>query len=321
MGTRSLSVWKRLRRRSAYVPPMALHVTYERVSCLWWERRGSKWHVRHQAVASLPAGTFEVRPAQLEIQNPEALAEALGRVLPEAEYPRRVGLVVPDASTMFFAFRIEGWPRRWQEQQQLIRWQLRRQTTLALDTYRVLWQVLDKRARVGTVAALAAWAPFLDRLEDLLNQQGIVPGLVIPENIAIDNLTWYYVGPRPDWGNRRWMVIHWDGERLTTTYFQGRRLAWKRTHTLTPEADEGPGGRPAALERELRRIGAYIQDFHRDDAPETVFLSGSHTESLVDRLRTVFPFDLEVLNVWAADDTLPALEPPWAWQPLLGVLL
>jgi len=319
LGTRSLSVWKRLRRRSVYVPPMALHVTYDGVRCLWWERRGPKGSVRHQAAVSLPAGTFEVRPAQLEVRNPEALAEALGRVLPRAEYPRRVGLVVPDASTMFFVLRIEAWPRRVQEQHQLIRWQLRRQTALALDAYRVLWQVLDKQARVGTVAALAAWGPFLDRLEDLLNQQGVVPGLVVPENIAVDNLIWHYVGPRPDWTDRRWMVIHWDGERLTTTYFQGRRLVWKRTHTLTPEADEGD--RQAALERELRRIGAYIQDFHREDAPETVFLSGPQTEGLVDRLQAAFPFPLEVLDVWAADDTLPALEPPWAWQPLLGVLM
>ncbi len=290
---------------------MALHVTYDGVRCLWWEGPGPRGHVRHQAVAPLPADTFGVRPAQLEIQNPEALGE----------HPRRVGVVVPDASTMFFVFRIEGWPRRPQEQQPLIRWQLHRQTSLAVDTYRVLWQVLDRRARVGTVAVLAAWQPFLDRLEDLLNRHGIVPGLVVPENIAVDNLVWHYVGPRPDWTDRRWMVIHWDGERLTTTYFHGRRLVWKRTHTLTPEADESPADRLASLERELRRLGVYIQDFHREEAPETVFLSGPRTASLRDRLQASFPFPLEALDVWAADDVLSALDPAWAWQPLLGVLI
>lgn len=317
MGKRLLS-W---RRGVAYTPPMAFHVSYEGVRCLWWEGHGSKRRIRHQAVAPLPTDTWEVRPAQLAIQNPEALAEALRRVLPAGEHPRRVGVVVPDASMMFFVLRIEGWPRRVQDQQQLIHWQLRRQTTLAVEAYRVLWQVLDVRARVGTVAALAVWAPFLDRLEDLFHGQGLVPGLVVPENIAIDNLIWHYAGRRPDWAERRWMVLHWDGERLTTTYFQGRRLVWKRTHTLTPEVDEGPTDRRTALERELRRIGAYLQDFHREAPPETILLSGPQMESLVDRLQTALPFPLEVLDVWAADDTLPTLEGRRAWQPLLGVLL
>ena len=316
-----MSWWSRLwRPRSSmvYVSPMTIYIGYRTVRCIWLEREKRGWRLQHSAVVPFPASALQVQPLRVRIEDPAALEAAVREVLPTRPHPRRPTLVIPDASCIYMQLDVQDWPRRTDQQAELIHWQLRRHVRHDIHDFAVTWQVIHHTTAETVVGVIASWRPFLDDLETVLASAGVIPSWVLPENLVIDNLVWGAPDVRAELTHRRWMIVHWDRERLTATYFDGPRLRFKRSRTLSVR--DGDGDRVTALARELLLLGTYLQDFYGDALPEWALLNGDGAAQVIADVQARMPFPLEVLDVTRLYPNVPLPDDPVAWYPTLSML-
>ncbi len=313
--------WMRLwRPRSSIVDvsPMTIYIGYRTVRCIWLEREKRGYRLQHFAVAPLPASTLQVQPLRIRIEDPTALESAVREVLPAPPHPRRPTLVIPDASCIYMQLDVQDWPKRAEQQADLIQWQLRRHVRHDIHDFAVTWQVIHLAAAETVVGVLASWRPFLDGLETVLAAVGVTPSWILPENLVIDNLVWGAPQVRAELMHHRWMIVHWDRERLTATYFDGPRLRFKRSRTL-PVRDADTE-RVTVLSRELILLGTYLQDFYGNALPEWALLDGDAADRVQTDVQPHVPFTLETLDVTHLYPHVPLPDDPVAWHPTLSML-
>ena len=304
-----------------YRPPMAVQVDYQGLRCLWVEAGPQPpVQARHAAAAPLPDGVLQVHPGRIEILDGTAISRCVESILPPPPHPRRVLLMVPDAAVMFLLLKIEDWPRRAAMQRELVRWHLQQQLNTSLDSYRTAWQALPgAKSRNGRrIAVLAAWKPFLDHLDGILAEHGLNPGLTLPVSLFLDNFLFRH----PELRTRRLLtsrvlLVHWDRERMTATFFDGGELLLKRSRTLTALAEGGTF--EDVLPGEIRILLVYLQDYYQGKTPDLLILSGERAAKIAARIQDHAPARA-LADLLAPTDWPRGLEYDESWMPLATAL-
>lgn len=122
-------------------PPVALEITAERVTAVALAVHGSRAVVSAHAVEPLAAGIVTPALNASNVHDESLLAGALTTALDRlGQRPRRVGLVLPDATAKVSLLRFEKVPEKMQDLDQLVRWQVRKTAPFRIEDAQVSWQ-------------------------------------------------------------------------------------------------------------------------------------------------------------------------------------
>ncbi len=256
-----------------YHSRFAIQIGYREVHLGWIDDTRSEHaplFTRYEAKEAL----LEAKPGQVHVRDIEALREAFQEILPDEPRPHRCIVSIPEASALFSMIEVEGWPRRRSQQEMMIEWHLQQRLNTSLESYRITWQAFLQDGRKATIATLAAWKPFLDDIEHLLGEFHVLPGMILPESFHVDSFLLHAI-PQPERGSedeKKQLLFHWDGERLVMTLFVGNRPILKRSRALVLN-----GGESELTEyvlNEIRLLLRFIEDFHVEEYPHEIWLSG-----------------------------------------------
>lgn len=126
MSARSL-----LRQSSG--PTVAVEIAANRVSAASIEWRGGQAVVSAHATQLLPPGALVPSLTGTNIHDRASVSSALNGVLERLGRPKRVGLVVPDLVARVSLIRFAQVPRRVQDLDQLVRWQVRKAVPFPIE--------------------------------------------------------------------------------------------------------------------------------------------------------------------------------------------
>jgi Tfp pilus assembly PilM family ATPase len=127
----------RLSLRDAPPPAVAVEIAAHHVSAAGLETRGGRPVVSAHATEGLPDGAVVASLTAHNIRDRASVAAALARVLDRVGRPRRVGLIVPDPVAKVSLVHFEHVPKRPQELDQVIRWQVRKAAPFPIEEAQV----------------------------------------------------------------------------------------------------------------------------------------------------------------------------------------
>lgn len=123
--------------RESAAPAAAVEIASGRVSAASLEWRGGQPVVAAHATEPLPDGALVPMLTALNIRDRAAVLDVLGRVLERVGRPRRIGLVIPDVVAKVSLVRFEQVPKRAQDLDQLVRWQVRKSAPFTIEDAQV----------------------------------------------------------------------------------------------------------------------------------------------------------------------------------------
>ena len=132
-----MSIFSSLRDSAA--PAAAVEIASGRVSAASLEWRGGQPVVAAHATEPLPDGALVPMLTALNIRDRAAVLDVLGRVLERVGRPRRIGLIIPDVVAKVSLVRFEQVPKRAQDLDQLVRWQVRKSAPFAIEDAQVTY--------------------------------------------------------------------------------------------------------------------------------------------------------------------------------------
>jgi Tfp pilus assembly PilM family ATPase len=186
--------------RESVAPAAAVEIATGRVSAASLEWRGGQPVVAAHATEPLPDGALVPTLTALNLRDRPVVLDALGRVLERIGRPRRIGLVIPDVVAKVSLVRFEQVPKRAQDLDQLVRWQVRKSAPFAIEDAQVSY-VPGIHATDGQeyIVSLAR-RDVVKEYEDLCAEAGAHAGLIDLATFNVINAVLAGTGaPTADW--------------------------------------------------------------------------------------------------------------------------
>jgi type IV pilus assembly protein PilM len=233
-------------------PEVVCEITGERVAAARWGPR----KLEHFAQGPLEEGVVTPSPVQPNVGKPDALAEALRRVLDEVRGGREVALLVPDVVVRVFILAFEEFPRRAADALPLLRWRLKKSIPFDVEETVVSW--MRQRSPEGGLELVTAVArqSIVREYEAAVEAAGRAPGVVLSSALAALPLVS---------DGRAVVLARASGAWLVTAILTGERLAVYRCTAMGADAGHVA---PQALLDEIYPAVAYYQESARGSVDE-----------------------------------------------------
>jgi Tfp pilus assembly PilM family ATPase len=193
-----MSIFSSLRESAA--PAAAVEIASGRVSAASLEWRGGQPVVAAHATEPLPDGALVPVLTALNIRDRAAVLGVLGRVLERVGRPRRIGLVIPDVVAKVSLVRFEQVPKRAQDLDQLVRWQVRKSAPFAIEDAQVTYVPGIHAADGQEYIVSLARRDVVQEYEGLCAEAGAHAGLIDLATFNVINVVLAGAGaPTADW--------------------------------------------------------------------------------------------------------------------------
>src|SRR5260370_5179696 len=179
----------RLALRDAPPPPVAVEIAAHRVSAAGLETRGGRPVVAVHATEALPDGAVVASLTSHNLRDRASVAAALARVLERVGRPRRVGLIVPDPVAKVSLVHFENVPKRAQELDQVIRWQVRKAAPFPIEEAQVSYVRGASGADGHEFIVTLARRDVVQEDEELCRAAGAHAGIVDISPVNVSNAT------------------------------------------------------------------------------------------------------------------------------------
>lgn len=250
----------RLRRLSRWLnalphPDLVFQITPERVAAARWGMH----RLESFAEEPLPSGVLRPSPAQANVIEGGAVAQAIGKVMARVHGKgHETALLLPDTIVRIFLLAFETFPRKASEAKPLLRWRLRKSVPFPVEETVLSWSVQKSVEGNPEVLTAVARQSVIEEYERLLREAGLEPCVVLGETLA--------ALPLVEDGSAV-LLARLGATSLTTAVVDSGSLALYRCAELTAPPE------PQALLDEIFPAVAYFQDrAHRDI--DVVRLSG-----------------------------------------------
>lgn len=241
-------------------PALALEVTATQVAVVQGSRTGAG--IEAAAVDAVPADVVVPSPVELNLINPQAVSNALRRVLHQvhASGPE-CALLVPDQVVRVFLLHFDTFPRRADEAVPLLRWRLKKSVPFDVEDTVVSYITQPPRDSGVDVLTAVARQRIIRQYEEAAEAVGLLPGVVLGSTLATLPLLEE---------TRTTLLARRSGNTLTTVIARGDLLCVYRCTELAPAAS---GLEPQALLDEVYPAVAFYQDTWQE-AIQQVRLAG-----------------------------------------------
>lgn len=188
------------------LPDAAIQIAPESVSVAVVSSRGAEAAVQGYAIEPLPAGSVTPSLVGPNLASRPAVVDALRRALDRAGVrPRRVGLVIPDPAARVSLVRFDQVPARYDDLDQLIRWQIRKAAPFPLEDACLTFDRAATSPDGGSeFVVVLARREAVREYEAVCEEAGMHPGLVDVATLSVLNL---YL-PSPGTAGGDWLLIH-----------------------------------------------------------------------------------------------------------------
>lgn len=212
----------------------------------WGMARG---HLESYAIEPVPPGAVTASPVEANLAKPEAVQNALRRVL--SRVPLRgsdIALLIPDPVVRVFILPYETFPRSAADALPLLRWRLKKSVPFDVDETVVSW--MRQTGREGNLEIVAAVARqgIVREYEQLAESLGARSGVVLSSSLATLPLLE---------GHGATLLVRMSGRALTTVIVRDSSLCVYRSTDMANEADLLD---PQAMLDEIFPAIAYYQD-------------------------------------------------------------
>jgi Tfp pilus assembly PilM family ATPase len=266
----------------------------------------------------IPANALNPAATGVNIANPGAVADALGKALERAgvKSTRRAALIVPDSIARVSLLPFQQLPAKTADIEQLIRWQVKKGTPYPIDEAHVTWTPAHKTATETVLAAVVARRDVIAEYEAVATKLGIHAGIVDLSSLNVMNAVIAANAAVPN----DWLLVTLAPEATTLAIGRGSELMFYRHRAAV---DEEP------LSALVHQTAMYHEDRLGGTKFSRVWLCGGGVGRDADQVRTEINARLGVPveavdvraaadlggRVGASTDVLDALAAP------LGVLL
>ncbi len=140
--------------------------------------------------APLAAGALTPGVVEPNLQEPQAVADALRLALDAVNPPKRaVTLVVPDMAVRVFVLDFDQLPAKAAEALSILRFRLRKMVAFDVEHASIGYQVMSMSRNECRVLAAVVPGPVLEEYEAAVRAAGYEPGAVVPATLAaLENL-------------------------------------------------------------------------------------------------------------------------------------
>lgn len=198
--------------RDAEPPAAVIEIGSRQVVAAGFERRGAGIVVRAHASAVLPDGAIVPSLGADNVRDRAAAGAAVASVLERIGRPRRIGLIIPDPAVKVSLVKFEQVPARWQDLDQLVRWQIKKAVPFALEEAQVSYVAgatsADGREFLVTCARRAAILEYESLCQDAGAHAGIVDiatlnvaNMILAASPVLAGADWLLVNMGPDWAS------------------------------------------------------------------------------------------------------------------------
>ena len=202
------------------------------------------------------------------VQNRQAVAGALERVLERAGNPRRVGLVVPDLVARVSLVRFEHVPARSADLAQLVRWQVRKTAPFPIEEAQVSYHPGLKTADGQEFIVSLARRSVVEEYEALCAASGAHAGIVDLATFNVINAALAAVPPSSD---SDWLLVHVAADYASIAILRGAHLIFFRNRATTDA--EG------TLADVVHQAAMYYEDRLQGAGFARAFLTGAASSS------------------------------------------
>lgn len=215
----------------ASTPTAALEIGAERVSAATIEWRGRQPVIAAHAAEPLPPGVVVPALTAANVHDRATVGAAITRVLDRVGRPRRLGLVIPDATAKVSLIRFERVPQRTQDLDQLVRWQVRKAAPFPIEEAQVSYVAgLGGSDGQEFVVSLAR-RDVVEEYEHLCADAGAHAGIVdIATFNVINAVLAGSVAPSGDW-----LLVNVAADSASIAILRGPHVMFFRNRTA--EAD------------------------------------------------------------------------------------
>lgn len=266
------------------LPRSAVALSGHEVAAVELRRRGSRFVATNVAYEALAPGLCVPSFEQTNIPNPEALAEALDRVVSTAGLAKRQrwSVILPESAVRTFTLSLESVPGSREELRQVLDWKTERLTGARAADLSIGRQFIAA-GRTPRFLIVAARKSVLGEYERLFAALDWTVGLLVPRFVG--ETAWLNWDAAP--GDK--LVLGARENRWTAAFVRGRDVLLVRPIE----------GNDSDLEDEIYRLALY----YRDRVAETP------ERATVTRLMTCGPLDGERLAevIGSALGTAPAV--------------
>jgi type IV pilus assembly protein PilM len=209
-------------------PAVGLEIATNRVTAVSIGR-SSGGTVSDFATEPLPAGAVVPSLTGDNIADRSAVARAVARVLEQIGKPRRVALVVPDATAKVSMVRFENVPARLQDLSQMVRWQVRKAVPFPIENAQVGFAPANDVETGGREFVVVVMRrDVVERYEAVVQDANALVGVVDLASFNVVNLV--LAADRRDGrvmpGD--WLLVHLTPQASTLAIVRGGRLAFYR---------------------------------------------------------------------------------------------
>ena len=295
-------------------PDAAIEICPGSVSIAAVGVRGRDPFVQAYAVEPLPPGAVTAALTSRNIVDRPAVVRALQSALDRAAIrPRRVALVIPDASARVSLVRFDRIPERREDLDQLVRWQIRKAAPFAVEDAALSYSPGVRFGDGGEFVTVLARQDVVREYESVCEEVGLYAGLVDLSTLSMLNL---FLASTPPPGD--WLTVHMRPEYVSIAVMRGGDMIFFRTRSETDDD---------ALVDLVHQTTMYYQDRLSGQGFVRVLFGGTGRtadaaqRTIEERLNlaveTVDPTKIAALT----DRLTPGTELQATLAPLVGVLL
>ena len=248
-------------------PAVAVEIAPGYVAAARAESRGSG--LESMAWESLPAGVLTPSPVEGNLEDAQAVRQALARVADKMDARgENVALLVPDAVVRIFLLAFETFPRRADEAIPLLRWRLRKSVPFDVEETVVSYSLQPARPEsrgIGTGGGIEVLTALvrqriIRQYEEAGETADLVPRVVLGSTLAALSLLAPDPEERPDSVAAGRLLARMVGRTLTTVIVRGEVLCVYRCTEMGSAADDLS---TQELLDEIAPSAAYFQDAWR----------------------------------------------------------
>jgi len=260
--------------REAPAPSVAVEIAAGRVSGASLDWHGGKPRIAAHAVEPLPDGALVPALNATNTHDRPTVATALNRVMERLGRPRRIGLVIPDVVAKVSLLKFEKVPRRAQDLDQLVRWQVRKSAPFPIEEAQVSY-IAGQRAADGQefVVSLARRS-VIEEYETLCAEAGAYAGLVDLSTFNVINAV-LAGGSVPA---NDWLLVNVAADSASIALLRGPHLMFFRKRAADTD------GTLADL---VHQTAMYYEDRLQGGGFERVLLAGGAGARAADDLEQV----------------------------------
>lgn len=246
-----------LRRFLAASPlNVAVEIARHRVSAAMIVPRDSSLAVTSHAVEPLPAGAIIPAMNAANLNEPRAVAEALGRAFERlGTRPKRVALAIPDNAAKVSLLRFDKVPGRAQDLDELVRWQVRKAAPFRVEDAQLSYMP-GLKAADGSQEFVVAMArrDIVREYEKACEEAGAQAGVVDLTTFNVINAV--LAGQNAPPTESDWLLVHVTQEDATMAILRGQHLVFFRNGAAEGEAGLADMVHQTAMYYEDRLSGA-----------------------------------------------------------------